>query len=203
MHTFDLNIKWIPLLLTLLLINCKDNPTENKARLIPSFFLLESNEVEGWTRSLELGNFIEAENAEGLAEIFRNEPNQKQLTETFMAFHFVRGVKQIYDGRIGGATETLALRIFDMKMINHAQALFYDKVIKPPSFDFLDTIGDEGRISVSSSDNNISIDFYYDKWYVWIFIRGRWGAMEAKIIALKFAEKVSQKLRQYYPVNPI
>jgi hypothetical protein len=191
----------IPLLiLTLFSPGCEEDPTEPD-QLVPAAFLPENNEISGWIRNFEVGNFIEAENTDGLVELFEGEANQKQLAETFIAHYFTRGVKQVYQGNIKGATEYLEIRLFDQETPTHAQELFHDKKIKPASFSYLDEIGDEGRIAITTSESIVTVDFYYEKWYGWFSISGRWGASEARQVALNFADLIYSKLLQYYPKN--
>lgn len=177
---------------------CEEDPVEPE-QLLPAAFLPENNEIEGWTRNFEVGNFYEAENTDQLVQMLEGDPNQKQLAETLIKHYFLRGVKQVYEGRIKGAVEYLEVRIFDQQTPAHAQNFFHDKIIKPVNFDYVDKIGDEGRITITTSAFIVTVDFYYEKWYCWFSISGQWGALEAKLVALDFADLIYTKLLQYYP----
>ncbi|MCI0513593.1 hypothetical protein L0128_10310 [candidate division KSB1 bacterium] len=203
-YIFSKRRRGLLLILMLMLggLSCKDNPTDLRARMIPSVFFPGDNVIAGWERSLAADHFIEAEDTNGLLEILKSEKQQKLIAETLIAYHYLRGAKQVYEGKIKGATETLELRIFDLEFPNQAQGYFYDKGVMPAAYDFLQTVGDEGRISISSAASNIVIDFYYDKWYTWIYISGRWSAYDAKNVALRFAEKVFDKMLELYPIQP-
>jgi hypothetical protein len=188
------------LLLILLSISCEDNSL-NREKVVPSLFLPESNEIAGWERSYQIGHAVEAENEEQLGELLKSDDRQKLLKEILLSFDFKRGIKQVYEGKIKSATETIEIRIFDLKFAKQAQGYFYHKDIKPAKYDYLDNLGDEARITLISAESNVQIDFYYDKWYAWIYIRGRWSASDAQNIAFIFGEKIFQKMLEYYPVN--
>lgn len=195
---FSNRVRCLFLLFSLPFLACDEDPTEPEL-LVPAAFLPENNEINGWNRNYEVGNFLEAENTDGLVQLFAGESNQKQLAETFIAHYFVRGVKQVYEGKIKNAPEYLEIRIFDQETPTHAQNLFHDKTIKPANFSYLNEIGDEGRIAIATSEFVVTVDFYYEKWYCWFQINGRWGASEARQVALNFADLIYSKLLQYYP----
>lgn len=190
-------------LITLLFLSlsCDDNPLD-RDKVVPSLFLPESDEITGWEKSLQTGHAVEAENAEQLTELLKGDDRQKLLKEILLTFDFNRGIKQVYEGKIKSATEMLEIRIFDLKLPKQAQGYFYHKDIKPSKYDYLDNLGDEARISLISAESNVQIDFYYEKWYAWLYIRGRWSPGDAQNIAFIFGQKIYQKMRLYYPENP-
>lgn len=191
----------IPLFFILITISCEDNPLDRN-KVVPSMFLPESNDISGWERSYQAGHAVEAENAEQLTELLKGDDRQKLLHEILMSMDFNRGVKQVYEGKIKSATETLEIRIFDLKFAKQAQGYFYHKDIKPVKYDYLDNLGEEARITLISAESNVQIDFYYEKWYAWLYVRGRWSASDAQNIAYIFGQKIYEKMRLYYPENP-
>ena len=191
----------IALLIILAGLSCDDNPLDRE-KVVPSLFLPESDEIAGWERSLQTGHAVEAENAEQLAELLKSDDRQKVLQEVLLSFNFIRGIKQVYEGKIKSASETIEIRIFDLKLPKQAQGYFYHKDIKPSKYDYLDNLGNEARITLISAESNVQIDFYYEKWYAWLYIRGRWSASDAQNIAFIFGQKIYEKMRLYYPENP-
>lgn len=191
----------IPLFFILITISCEDNPLDRN-KVVPSMFLPESNDISGWERSYQAGHAVEAENAEQLTELLKGDDRQKLFHEILMSMDFNRGVKQVYEGKIKSATETLEIRIFDLKFAKQAQGYFYHKDIKPVKYDYLDNLGEEARITLISAESNVQIDFYYEKWYAWLYVRGRWSASDAQNIAYIFGQKIYEKMRLYYPENP-
>lgn len=183
-----------------LFISCEDDSLDRE-KVVPSLFLPESNEIGGWERSYQTGHAVEAENEEQLSELLKSDDRQKLLKEILMSLDFKRGIKQVYEGKIKSATETIEIRIFDLKYAKQAQGYFYHKDIKPQKYDYLDNLGDEARISLISAENNVQIDFYYDKWYAWLYIRGRWSPSDAQNIAFIFSQKIFEKMLLYYPIN--
>lgn len=170
---------------------CKDNPTESKEKLEPIDFLAGDHEIEGWTRSLAERDFIDVRNSENLSEIVG------ELYEIYVKYKFQKAVKQIYEGEVGGASETLELRIFDQTSLDNAQKLFHHKSIEPNILNYImwPNIGDEARLL---SNGDTIFDFYYDKFYVWISISNRWDSSEAKNIAIIFATTVYHKIKKLY-----
>lgn len=189
----------ISICLVCIFSHCKDNPTENKEYVVPSNFMPEGNSIDGWVPNLETGNWLEIESTVEL-EFFLGE--QSIQAATVIEHNFIRAAKQVYDGRIAGANETLEVRIFDFEFSNQSEGFYHNKAIIPSKYDFLDTqICETGRISITGSDNIITIDFYYDKWYAWISINGRWGAYEAKQIAIQFTAQIYENMLRLYPVD--
>ncbi|MBN1352635.1 hypothetical protein JXJ21_24825 [candidate division KSB1 bacterium] len=173
---------------------CKDNPTENKENLEPIDFLPVNYDIEGWTKSLAENDYIYATSSKQLEQIVGAD------YDIYVKYKFQKGVKQIYEGKIGGADETLEVRIFDQLSMEYSQDLYHDKKIAPTTtYSILPNTGDEARIQRIIESGTL-IDFYYDKFYVWISISGRWGETEARAVARVFAIEISDKIRQLY--NP-
>lgn len=186
---------WVFLCIAFVLVvnGCKDNPTQNKEKLEPFDFLPNNFDIEGWTKALGEGDYVDARDSETLAEIVG------ENCEVYMSHKFQKGVKQIYEGKIDGANEVLEVRIFDQLSIEHAQKLYHDKKIAPGlNYSLWPDIGNEARIQQIPEDSGTLIDFYYDKFYVRIYISGRWGETEARAVARFFAVDISDKITKIY-----
>ena len=174
-----------------------DDPLSSKDKLLPIDFLPQDGDIPGWNRSLDSGSRIEAESAQALLILVNGD---RKLGNTAYDHYFVRAIKQIFDGRISSADEKLEVRIYDFETRDNAAGYYTDEDVVPTRYDILRPIlGDGSRISISTSEYRTVVELYYEKWYVYIFIKGTWGPSAARSIAIDFAEEITNNLERFYP----
>ncbi|MCK5739089.1 hypothetical protein KAH55_07905 [bacterium] len=198
MRSFFSTIKVLLLFLILIVVGSScDDPMSSKDKLLPIDFLPQSGDIPGWNRSLDTGSRIEAESAQTLNALVDGD---KKIGNAAYAHSFVRALKQVFDGRISTADEKLEVRIYDFETRDNAAGYYTDEDVVPSGHDVLRPIlGDDSRINITTSQYLTVVELYYEKWYVYIYIKGTWGPGAARTTAINFAAEIAANLERHYP----
>jgi hypothetical protein len=167
------------------IVSCKKD-AQSPDVLVPSDFLPQQGDIEGWIKGSGSGDFMEATNQSSLYDIIDGG------AEIYINYGFTEGVQQLYYGTVLGSAQTLALFIADMGDTSGAYNLYHDPMISPTSFSIFD-YGDEARLDEGLLFEYV-LDFRIDKYYISITLSKEASPTESLQIIQFFASEVEANI---------
>ena len=176
------------LCIILSICSCDSLNNSDSSVTVPSDFLPQQGDIEGWEKGTGLGDYMEASDQSSLYDIINGG------AEIYITHGFTEGVQQRYYGNVLGNERILTLFIADMGDSSGAYNLFHDFAITPTSYSPKD-FGDEGRLDEGLLFDYV-LDFRLERYYAELTLRKEGTEVESLQILELFALTVESNIEE-------